>query len=127
MPFLIKSRALGANMQEPTSLRVALIRLAVVMGGYLWLIYYLLHHIEPAYAQLAAVLLSVVVSPVLVLAVFAIARDWLKFARDQPLKRWQGSYYSFDGYQVRIVEAERGTWIVLDDAMARAKMRVSVA
>jgi hypothetical protein len=124
MPFRIRSRALGANMSEPANVHMAVLRLVLAMGCYVGIVYYLLHHIEPAYAQLAAVLLTVVVAPFLVTSTFTIVTEWVRFARDQPLERWHGNYYSFDGYQVRIIEDGGRTWIVLNDAAARAKMQV---
>jgi hypothetical protein len=112
-------------MSEPASAHAALLRIVLVMGCYVGIVYYLLHHIEPAYAELAAVLLTVVVAPILVVSIFTIVTEWIRFARDQPLERWHGNYYSFDGYQVRIIEDLGRTWIVLNDAKARAKLQVS--
>ncbi len=107
------------------SLRSAVLRVVLGVGGYLLLAIYLLTHAPREFALLAMVGLSIVPAVVAIPGLFALFAEFVTFARDQPLERWQGNYYSFDGYQVRIIEEGATVWIVLDDALARAKVQAS--
>ena len=111
------------SLHDPVAPRVVLLRIAfcaavstlLIVGG-------------RAFAQRAGALIGFVLSTPLWGAL--LARPLLELGirafvamRDDPLRRWQGAYYAFDGVHVRVFEDEGRLWIGARDVAAALGVR----
>lgn len=74
--------------------------------------YYAYHYLG-AYAVVVAVLWGALLAKPILESVVA----YYHFCRDAPLKPYQGNYYAFDGYQVRVFEINYRLWVADNDVL----------
>ncbi len=107
------------------TLKAATLRVVLGLGGFLLVAHTLVAYFGPGMIYVPVIFLFLGLLPVVVPGLLGFWGAWYRFSRDHHLERWQGSYYSFDEHQVRIVEHRGSVWIVLRDALARSKLQVN--
>jgi hypothetical protein len=68
----------------------------------------------------AAPILGVAIAKPLV----EVMHDGLTWTANQPLRKWEGRYYEFDGVQIRVLEHAGALWFAADDVVTSTGLPV---
>lgn len=96
------------------TLRRSIAWLAIIGGGYAWLLYRAARNDQPGRVLTLVPLVAFLLAP----AVIGLFAGYVRWVDERTWAPWQGDYHAFDDHRIRVVEARDRPWFSSADVHA---------